>query len=282
MYETGDEAIRVRLDELDDLPTVNDFCRAYYALLGQLVAQVPTEEAVRLVFAGLLDIELRHHRTLQRLISQDELDLAEMTTAAEERRVGLESILEFASRLRPPELAAEGLRELVIAECHYHLHQTHKCVEALERAIEAGVRVPLVQFALGYNRYVDALESWSRVPEGSSEPQITDPLSFQLHCLHAVSALEDGLTGGEMDGHLYWWIGNVLDVVGLTDAAADAYDKAAALYAEEGPEAGAVSPAEGALSENEISEAEVRQAVEWLKGRFKAADILRERPDEGS
>lgn len=282
MYETGDEAIRVRLDELDDLPTVNDFCRAYYALLGQLVAQVPTEEAVRLVFAGLLDIELRHHRTLQRLISQDALELTEMTTTSEERRVGLESILEFASRLRPPDPAAEGLRELVIAECHYHLHQTQGCVEALERAIEVGVRVPLVQFALGYNRYVAALETCSQVPEGGSEPQIVDPLSFQLLCLQAVSALEDGLCGGEMDGHLYWWIGNILDAVGLTDAAADAYDKAAALYADEGPEENMASLAEGAQSEFEISEAEVRQAVEWLKGRFNAADILRERPDEGS
>lgn len=293
MYETGDEAIRVRLAEFDELSTLSSFTRHYYYWLAVQLEEFPSAEGLRLAFAGLLDIELRYHRLLEQLVEKGESWLVQLKSAQSERRVGLECVVEFTSWLGDLAGLAAGLREAVLAECHFQLHQTAECVAALERALQAGLPGPVPRFALGYNLYMLGLERFSRPDSQSGEFAIADHHSFQLSCLRAVAELEKALGEERWNGYFYWWMGQILESAGLTDAASDAYDKAALEYRIPG-EMDEEDAAEGIDGEEDevsmenstsaraISESEVRRAVEWLKGKFTVADIIKDKPEEGS
>lgn len=284
MFDASNQALLERLEELATLETVSPFSVAFYRLILRIVADAPREEAGRLACAALLDVELRYHRELKRLAEMSEVAFADLRSAGEKHRIGLESVGDFTQRVATGVNVIAAASQLVLAECHYHLRHTEQVVAALERAEQLGISDPLVHFALGYNRYALALETYTERGEKEGELTVRDPLSFQVQCLRAVGAFENGLTGDALDAQLYWWIGTVLEAAGLTDAAQDAYDRSAALFAEneqreddsEPPAAGVVGPAPA------ITEEEVRLAGELLKGRFAPSDIMGFDAEDGS
>jgi tetratricopeptide (TPR) repeat protein len=283
MYDASDEAISNRLEELGHLETVSPFSRAFYGLIADLLTQASPEGNVRLPFVGLLEVELRYHRELEEMAEREAVSIEDLRSVGEKYCIGLESVREFSTRLTEGEGLAAAVRHLVLAECNYHLHRTEAVVAALERAVQLGIRQPLTQFALGYNRYLLALEAYTEPGEKEGERLVRDPLSFQVQCLQAAGAFEEGLTGRELDAELYWWIGNVLEAAGLTEAAQDAYDKSAALFADERHprEQERFGPRRAEEGEAAISEEEVRWAGEMLKGSFSPSEILRGQMEEG-
>jgi len=269
MFDGSDQGIRSRLDELDDLETVTDFCRSFYDLMAHLLEAVEPEETVRLALAGLLEVELRYHQQLYQLAQRQSLSVEDLQAAGERHHIGLESVRDFASRLDEPEGAGQVLRALVMAECSYHLGRTDEVVEALEQATDLGMEHPLVQFALGYNQYALALETCTHPTGRDDEVVLHDPEGFQLLCLRAVAALEKGLSGGDLDRQLYWWMGAVLTAAGLTEAARDAYDRSAS--ADGSPDDLGLF---GEAEPSGITEEEIRMAEELLRGSFAPSDVL--------
>lgn len=276
MFDASDRAIAERLSQLRELDTVSEFCHVFYGLIARLAEETEAQASVRLALAGLLDVELRYHQQLHQLAAQDDMLLPDVQAAAERHRIGLESIREFATKISRPEALAAAVKDLVLAECNYHLGNTAEVVRALERVAHGGLNHPLVQFALGYNRYVLALETCTDLGSQDGSVLLRDGDGFQVLCLQAVSALEDGLSGGEFDSQLYWWMGVILSAAGLTEAATDAYDKSASMS---GGEQEAEWYSEGrrdsaAVPQSAISDDEIRLAGELLKGTFSPHELL--------
>lgn len=285
MFDASDQALALRLDELATMETVSPFALAFYRLVLQLLASAPREASGRLAVAGLLDVELRYHREMKQMADQEHVQFSDLRAAGEKHRIGLESVHEFSRRTADDEGLSGAVTQLVVAECCYHLRRTPQVLAALEQALHKGLDEPLVHFALGYNRYVLALETCTAAGEKEGEILVRDPLSFQVQCLQAVGAFENGLTGGEFDAQLYWWIGTVLEAAGLTDAAQDAYDRSAMLFSE-GDDDPDREPGGGRRDSGRsgaaITEDELRRAGELLKGKFAPSDIIGPETEDGS
>jgi hypothetical protein len=281
MHDTSDQAIRQRLEELGAYSTLAPFSRSYYGLIADFVHAISEYSGVRLALAGLLDVELQHHREMALLTDRSFLALGDLQGLSERHRIGLETVLELAERVPATGVFPAAACKLILAQCYYHLRQMNEVVEALENVVALGVHQPLVQFALGYSRYVLALENCAHESHFSDDVTVPDSLGFQMRCLQAVGTLEDGLSGGEFDIQLYWWMGVILEAAGLTEAAQHAYDKSASLMELENGGAEGEIPAEFFDSEA-ISEAEVRVAARLLKGRFHPADLWGEEPNDCS
>jgi len=283
--ETDDRALQTRLDELDTLATVSAFCRSYYRLTGRLLAMAEEQHGVRIALAGLLDVQLRYHRELQALSERQEVGFGDLQAVGERHRIGLNAVRQYAMQLRGLDTLGEVARDLVLAECCYHLRRTAEVVAALEQVVRRGVEQPLLQFALGYNRYLLALETCTEASGDGDELVVSDPVAFRVQCLHAVGALEDGLQGTELDGQLYWWMGVVLEAAGLTEAAQDAYDKSAARlhphaqWGDPTEDEGWFGRDDGPVPEA-ISDAEVWRADRMLRGTFDPASLLGPEQDE--
>lgn len=283
--ETDDRAIQARLDELDTLETVSPFGRTFYRLIARLAALAEEQRGIRIGMAGMFDVELRYHRELQALTDREDVSFGDLQGAGERRRIGLNAVHQYVRQLDGLDAMGQATRDLVIAECNYHLRRTAEVVAALERVVRLGVNQPLIQFALGYNRYTLALETCTESAAADGELLMLDPVSFRLQCLRAVSALEDGLQGSELDGQLYWWIGVILEAAGLTEAAQDAYDKAADILHSSPLEAKGETGGEWSGRPHEpvpqtITDEEVWQAGRMLRGPFDPASLLGPEQDE--
>lgn len=279
MHDASDEALEGRLAELDTCVTATPFSRGFYRLIAELVGAAGAEHAVRLALVGLLDVELRRHRQLQHLAERQEVSLDDLQEASEKHRIGTLAVLQFAKNLPETQVLATAAGKLIVAQCEYHLRHTTAVVAALEDVLRLGVDQPLIQFALGYSRYVLAVEDFTRLRSGGGDSEMPDRLDYQLQCLRAVGALENGLCGGDFDIQLYWWMGVILEAAGLTEAAGDAYDKSTRLMKmSEADEMG--DPwSEGSVEEM-ITADEVRLASEYFKGRFHPSQLLGPESDE--
>jgi tetratricopeptide (TPR) repeat protein len=277
--DTSNQAMQGRLAELGTLETVSVFSRAFYRLIVGLVVGLEAEGSVRVALAGLLEVELRYHRELQHLSERQEVGMADLQSAAERHRIGLHAVCEYARKLQHLDLLAAAIRGLVLAEANYHLHRTAEVVAALEQVVALGLSQPLVYFALGYNRYLLALETYTEPTEAEGERVLRDPAAFRVQCLKAVSDLEEGLGDTDLDGQLYWWMGVILEAAGLTDAAQDAYDKSADLLpaheARWDAERDQPSP-----DPREISDEEVAQAGELLGTPLDLAALAGGEPED--
>jgi len=282
--ETDDRAIQARLDELETLETVSAFGRTFCRLIARLATLAEEQRGIRIGMAGMLDVELRYHRELQALAEREGVSLGDLQAAGERRRIGLNAVHQYVRQLDGLDTLGQAARELVIAECNYHLRRTTEVVAALERVVRLGVDQPLVQFALGYNRYLLALETCTEQTGSEDEVRLLDPSAFRVQCLRAVSALEDGLQDTELDGQLYWWIGVILEAAGLTEAAQDAYDKSADILHSAHEPAAAKAGAFWLGRPHEpvpqaISDEEVIEAGRALEGPFDPAALLG--PEQG-
>jgi tetratricopeptide (TPR) repeat protein len=283
--ETNDQAIATRLSELDALETVSGFSRTFYRLTARLVTLSDDQHGVRVALAGLLDVELRYHRELRVLSERAAVGFADLQGAGERHRIGLRAVQQYGEQLEGGDTPAQASRDLVLAECAYHLRRTGEVVEALERVVRQGLNQPLIQFALGYNRYLLALETCTQATESGDELLVQDVASFRVQCLRAVGALEEGLQGTELDGQLYWWMGVILEAAGLTEAAQDAYDKSANLLQPPSPD-GTAAADEGWSERQDgtvpqaISDEEVWQVGRALQGPFDPAALFGREQDE--
>lgn len=287
MAYADQEEIYDRLERLSHHETTSSFALAYYELIADYLAGDGSgAQGLCLRFLEFLEVVERYHRALEVFASEDQVTLGNVRSAAQKRDIGLRVLLEQLA-VDEGRGAAEVGRLLLSAECYYQLAAVDRVVERLEAALGAGAEHPLVQFALGYNRYELATQAFTRFSPETGRREIDDEDRFRLMCLSAVSAFQDGLTGDAFDGHIHWWIGNVLQAAGFEDAAQASFERAAEILAE--PDAyGLDEQAEAGLGlmweafldpaawddAEPISEDEVRRAGVLLRRSYSASDII--------
>lgn len=226
-HESGsEEALWDQLHQLDGLAVVPEFTREFYGLTVEWSAE-SEDPPTRELTLRLLEIELRYYRQVRRTEEESVVGTSNAESALEKRQIALELLYERArgQGLRN-ENTAEVARQLVLAECAYHLGHTDAVVAHLEQAMDAGAPDPLLYFALGYARFMLALSCVARLETpGTSQRPVARETIRQL-CLAAVTAFEGALTGGPRDAKILWWIGRVLMAAGFEDAAQEALAQA--------------------------------------------------------
>jgi len=287
MSKAEHEDVYGRLDALGQYETVSSFAQALYELVaGYTLGEGLQAQWLRNRFAEYLDTESRYHGALARLASEEVTTLSNLRYATEKREIALRALLE---QLRRPVLfgAAEVGRLLVMAECYYQLGAIENVVERLECAIEVGADHNLVHFALGYNRYVLAVQAFTAYSASTGTRQVIDEAHYRAACLRAVSAFQEGLSGDEFDGQLHWWIGTVLEATGFSEAAAASHERASEIMAEakdltresaEQDELGLDSSGdygyERQVSRKPITEEEIQEAADLLRQSYRVSDLL--------
>lgn len=283
MLDSSDEAIWGHVREFTEMHTPSAFSQAFYRLMAEYATVTTDTEASRSLLVRFLDREVRYYRQIERFRTKETVTVADLQSLAGKRHIGLCELIDAAKETPSATDKGEIARQLLLAECHYHTEEPEKAVAHLERAVARGADDPLVHFALGYNRYRLAVEGLGSPGEHARLDSSADPMNFQLACLQAVAAFEDALTGQDSDSEVYHWIGRALQTAGFEQAAAQAFDKAEDLayveYDDSDPGLGGLhwdddGPA-GLDSEQQrpISEAEVRQVRELLKGPHDISDL---------
>jgi len=232
------EDIYDRLERLGEYRTVSDFAFAYYGLIADYLSGESREaEGLRLRMLEFLEVLERYHRALEQFTSEDEVTLGNVRSVAEKRDIGLRVLLEQLSVDSADSVdtghtvdSARGETEvgrlLLSAECYYQLALVDRVVERLEAAIVCGADHSLIHFALGYNRYELAIQAFTRYDSLSGQRVVDDDDRYRLACLSAVSAMQDGLTGGSVDASLHWWVGHILSVAGFAEASRKSFAQA--------------------------------------------------------
>ena len=276
MSRTHDGAIDQWLDELARYETVSGFTHAFYELVADYLSGVDApSEVMRALYRDYLAVEVRYHGALAAQAAGETVDLKVVRAVAEKHEIGMRSMLE---RVDEPSAsgAAEVGRALLAAQCYYHLGLTEQVIDRLERAIGEGAGHPLVQFALGYNRYQLAGQAFTRCDAATGKDEVLDEDRFRMACLSAVSAFQDGLSGDEFDGQLHWWIATALRSAGFGDAADASVRRAAEVIGDAGAwddgvsfdddwsgETGEDEGGLGPISDEEIDEANVQFRRGW-------------------
>jgi hypothetical protein len=121
------------------------------------------------------------------------------------------------------------IRCLLQAECHYHLGQPERVVMHLRAAQALGGAHPLIHFALGYNLYTYAVQKYVRTGDAQNGFVVDDARGFRAILREAITAFREGLASTAFDGQIYWWIGQLSEVVRERADAAAAYLMAARL-----------------------------------------------------
>ncbi len=277
------DAIYEKLHQLQRWETVGLFSRAFYELIAaELADEDAAAASVALAFADFLTVEVNYHRRLAVLADRDEMLVSDLQSLAEKRRVNLEAIAETVASAPASNRKVKGIQDLLLAECYYHQRKTHSVVEHLRSGIECGLDHYLIHFALGYNIYALAVEDFTIAGDEETSLAITDDIAFQQYCLVAASAFEASFSGTAFDAQVYWWMGHVLESIGMVDAARDLHshvakaggdpqhgDDDAAPYLSEFEEA-----ARAPRHLPEISKQEIREAGQLLRGSFSLSEVL--------
>jgi hypothetical protein len=210
---------------LERYPTISPFSRLFYRLILDLLEEAASS---RLTQAFLLFIrcESRRHDAVSRVVRRGKIDLMEVITVGRKSYAVLDILrrrIEAMEVTSPTELIA---RELILAECNYHLGRTVEVVERLRKAVRMGTAHPLVHFALGYNLYVSAMQNHTRTGRKKGEVIAKDPVAFVDACQDAIAAFRAGLGDQSFDAQIYWWIGLIHEMLGERGDARTAYRSA--------------------------------------------------------
>ncbi len=280
MSEAHQRAIYERIDELSGYETVPAFSQAFYELIADLLSGSDGPSAsVRDLYLQYLSIESRYHGALSAAAATRQLTATGLQDATEKRDIGLRSLLEFINGSAVAGTAEVG-RALLAAECYYHLGLTDLVVERLERAIAQGADHPLAHFALGYNRYQLANQTFTTEDVEEGDRQVVDEDRFRLACLSAVSAFQEGLADDDFDGQLHWWIGTVLRAAGFSEAADASMRRAAEVLSDswildiddvDADDPWTADDAVGGFGP--ITDNEIDEAADFLRGSFQRADL---------
>ncbi len=226
MYDDSNEAIWQQLWEYYQMSAPSSLSQA----LCQLIAEYATVEAdsqrIPQLVTEFLDREVRYHRQVNKLHARKALTTEDLKSLAGKRSIAIQDTIEQAKGATVEKGAGEIARQLLIAECYQQIQEPDKVVAHLEKALADGADEPLIHFALGYNRFHLALESFGPMVELADDSTNNALLTFQMACLQAVSAFENALTGQASDSEVYEWIGQVLETAGFGEAAGQAFDKA--------------------------------------------------------
>lgn len=283
MGHNRDQTIEDQLSRLAQMDTVSPFCQAFYRLIARYVSPAgePVGDSSNL-FARFLSHEIWYHEQIDRAGSQGQLGPGDRQSLTEKRRIGLELLAEEAETTRCGSPQEEIGRQLILAECYYHTSQTAKVVAHLEAAAHRDAHQSLIQFALGYNRYILALEAFVRSTAHPGKWLIADYISFQRVCLEAAAAFARVLSGRQSDRDVYEWIGRVLTTAGFQEAAQQAFIQAedaehnytGEISQQYELELNAKFGGEHLPSElPPITQAEINQATELLKGSLLIEDL---------
>lgn len=291
--EEGRDPLSSRLDELGHYQTHTPFSQLFCRLIVAWSWEAGDDGAgLRQACLRFLDAELWYHHQLAVLSERDSVSYEDLRSLADKRRINLTALSESIHGSEFEGGRANVVRHLLLAECHYHLRETEKVVEELEKAIESGGGHPLVHFALGYNRFDRARDLYAEAQSSDVLDSQRMEAEFQQLCLSAADAFRDGLTGQVFDAQLHLWIGQALAAAGHTDEAEAALETAARidpsifgkqLVGDEPGEDDAIVPAsaERQMDESEedaglppISEEEVRLAGELLQRRWRPEEVL--------
>jgi len=286
-HDSARDHLDQRLDELATYETYTPFSQLYCRLIVAWSREVGREAApLRAVCERLFDIELWYHQALVHLSDRDRVTHDDVRSVADKRRINLTALGERVEALNVQTPRASVVKHLLLAECHYHLRETKAVVTDLEAAIESGGGHPLVHFALGYNRFDQAREAFADAQASSMEDLDGAEREFRAACFGAVRAFRDGLTGQAFDAQLHFWIGRTLAAAGLLDEAQAALETAARIdpsifgqppLVEDDAEAvAAAEESSDAPPSAPITEDEVREIGECLKGSWSPGEVLGE------
>lgn len=274
---SNEESLWEQLHQLNGTPLIPEFTRELYGLMVEWSAEA-NDPAIRELTWRLLEIELRYYRQLRRLEDGPAPGGLTAESAEEKRQIALELLYERArSRGFRPEAPAEVARQLVMAECAFHLSHVDAVVAHLEQAMDCGAPDPLLYFALGYARFMLALSCFARREAPGARLDGESQEAIRQLCLAAVTAFEGALTGGPRDARILWWIGRVLLAAGFDEAAQEALSQANARETGEG-DLGLESEFQRRLAEpgvpHPISEVELARFMEAIKRPHPLTHLL--------
>jgi hypothetical protein len=282
--------IRDKLEQLSQWETVSTFSREFYQLIADRLADAgPPASGLRLAFTDFLAVEVNYHRRLAAMASRDEMMADDLQSLADKRRLNLDAVSEMVAMTPAPGCQLEALQHLILAECHYHRRNTSQVVHHLQHALGCENGHPLVQFALGYNIYAQAVQDYTvmKISGGDGTLAVTDDIAFSSRCLAALNALEAGLSGGDFDAQVYWWMGHVLDSAGMSEAARDVHQQLATsndqAWEDDEPEGYLTELEEAAEAPHylpQISQDEINRAALLLRGSFTSSEVLGYEPGD--
>ena len=181
---------------------------------------------LRQAFHVFLRCECRRHQTVCRIVKDGGLDLEKIVRSGRRTHDLLEWLARALREMKCVAPRQETVRQLLLAECDYHLGHTSEVVYALRRALRLGCDHPLVHFALGYNLYTGAIQKFTRAGDRKGTVAVKNPAAFQSACLRAISAFEQGLGHDDYDAQIYWWMGLIWEILGERHSACGAFRRA--------------------------------------------------------
>jgi tetratricopeptide (TPR) repeat protein len=220
-------AINATLRRLEQYSTLSPFCRAFYRLLYKMLGEPEVDAGkLRQAFHVFLRCECRRHQTVCRIVRDGNLDLLKIIRSGRRTHDLLELLAGSLRQMRFAAPQEESVRQLLLAECNYHLGRTGEVVRELRRAVRLGCDHPLVHFALGYNLYAGGVQKFTRAGDRKGTVAVKDPPAFQNACREAIAAFGQGLGHDDYDGQIYWWMGLIWEILGERLPACGAFRRA--------------------------------------------------------
>lgn len=221
-HQAGQEQLNTALRRLEQYSTLSPFSRLFYRHIFDLLHEHPQELLVQ-AFTIFLRCETRRHQAISTIVRNGRLEVFEIIQVGRRAHYILDSL---RKRLESMELSTRelvGIRNLILAECHYHLGHSREVVAALSEAVRLGARHPLVHFALGYNMYVAAMQKHTHAGRRRGELIAKDPVAFIGACHDSIAAFRRGLGDPSFDAQIHWWIGLIHEMLGERQPARMAY-----------------------------------------------------------
>ena len=134
-------AINATLRRLEQYSTLSPFCRAFYRLIYELLGDPEMDSAkLRQAFHVFLRCECRRHQTVCRIVRDGNLDLEKIIRSGRQTHDLLEWLTRSLRQMNCGAPQQETVRQLLLAECDYHLGHTTEVVHATAARAAAGMR----------------------------------------------------------------------------------------------------------------------------------------------
>jgi len=220
----GMERVDRTLRRLESYRTVSPFSRMFYRLIYEWLPPSGGEGPdLRRAFQLFLRNEVRRHNAVMQMIRQGQLDIKAILRVSNTTRRTLRWVHRILSRMRIEGRQEQMVRELLVAECCFHLGRTRDVLDALHRAVTLGGRHPLVFFALGYNTYSEAVERFTVRGPGKGRIVVQDAEAFERMSQEAMALFREGLGHDSFDAQIHWWIGQISESLGDVPSAETSY-----------------------------------------------------------
>jgi hypothetical protein len=233
------DLVQQRIEELNRHHTVSRFQRQFHALIAARLGEgLPESAGLVEVFAAYLAAQIAYHRRLemQQGLGGMGMSVRDLVSLAHWHRDALETCQARIVALGGEAEDADELGALLMVACDWGLGAHREAVATLERVVEGGSDTPVIQFALGLNRYLAAEQECVAADIEPGQDAVTDLIGYRTKLLDAVSAFEDSLTGGPLDADARRWITLCLERAGFRHAALGGGEEDAADGGEAGDE----------------------------------------------